>query len=293
MLKEGMLMVKEYKSNTFSLLIQEPKYALQVFNALNGTHYEDESEVEIKMLSNGINLKVRNDASFIFHGLMSLYEHQSTPNPNMPLRFLMYTTRLFEDLVKEQEILGRTLLNLPTPHFVVLYNGREKQPEVQTLRLSDAYEVRQESYELDLACTVYNINKSNNAWLLENCEALNGYMTFVEYVRNTYSGNDAEKMQECLTEATDYCIDNNILPDFFRKYKDQIVEVEMIDYSIEKMEYFAEKRGYDAGVTAGISEKTIQVYKNCLDRGVSKDEAIAISGIREEDISLCSEKNSI
>ena len=155
---------------------------------------------------------------------------------------------------KRKRILGRTLLNLPTPHFVVLYNGREKQPEVQTLRLSDAYEVRQESYELDLACTVYNINKSNNAWLLENCEALNGYMTFVEYVRKTYIGNDAEKMQECLTEATDYCIDNNILPDFFRKYKDQIVEVEMIDYSIEKMEYFAEKRGYDAGVAAGISQ---------------------------------------
>ena len=38
----------------------------------------------------GISLSVRNDASFIVAARLSIYEHQSTVCPNMPVRSLIY-----------------------------------------------------------------------------------------------------------------------------------------------------------------------------------------------------------
>ena len=283
-------MIEQYKSNTFSLLVQESKYALGIFNAINGTNYDNPSEIEITMLANGINLKVRNDASFIFHGSMNLYEHQSTPNPNMPIRFLMYITRLFEDYIKDEDIRKSPLVSLPTPHFVVLYNGLEDQPEVQTLRLSDAFQVKQEEYELELICKVYNINKTKNEWLVDNCEALKGYMTFVNKVRSIYVGRDLDKVKDALVEAIDYCIENSVLSDFFKKYRNQIMEVEMLDYSIERIENFAWKKGHAEGIELGREEgielgsNLVQSVVTMILNGTDKKTILEREGVTEDTI---------
>ena len=63
------------------------------YNALNGTAYEDTGAVEICTLENAIYMEVKNDVSFLFDSQMSLYEHQSSFNPNMPLRDLFYIAR--------------------------------------------------------------------------------------------------------------------------------------------------------------------------------------------------------
>ena len=66
---------REYQSSTFSLLFKEPRYALELYNQLNQTAYNDPDEVQIIVLENGISLSVRNDASFIVDSVLSMMEH--------------------------------------------------------------------------------------------------------------------------------------------------------------------------------------------------------------------------
>ena len=174
---------REYKSDVFGMLMEEPGYALEVYNALNHSDYRDPGLVEVCSLERGISLSVRNDAAFILDMNLSVYEHESTVCPNMPLRALIYATNILEQWVKKQNIYGRKLVKIPTPRFAVFYNGVEEQPEQYQLKLSDAYANRMEEPELELTCTVYNINSGKNRKLLSECPVLEQYMVFVRYFR--------------------------------------------------------------------------------------------------------------
>ena len=81
---------REYKSDVFSMLMQDKERALQLYNAMNGSSYDNPEDVEIVIHDGGISLSVRNDASFIVDARLSIYEHQSTVCPNMPVRSLIY-----------------------------------------------------------------------------------------------------------------------------------------------------------------------------------------------------------
>ena len=129
---------REYKSDVFSMLMEIPEHALQVYNALNGTAHSDPAQLEMKRLDKGIYLSIRNDASFVLDSYLNLYEHQSTVCPNMPLRCLIYTAGLLEDLVKHRDLFSSTLIKIPAPRYVGFYNGRQEQPDQQILKLSDA-----------------------------------------------------------------------------------------------------------------------------------------------------------
>ncbi len=134
---------KEYKSDVFSMLLQDKNRALEVYNAINGTDYNDPELVEMTTLDDkSFSLTVRNDASFILDANLSLYEHQSTYCPNMPLRDLLYFASIIQKRIKAQkrDIYGGKILKIPVPHFVVFYNGKEEAPEQYDLRLSDAFE---------------------------------------------------------------------------------------------------------------------------------------------------------
>ncbi len=174
---------REYKSDVFSMLMEDAPNALMLYNALNGTCYEDVSLVEICTLDRGISLTVRNDAAFVLDMNLSIYEHQSTVCPNMPVRSLVYFTITLEEFFRGKNIYGRSLVKIPTPRFAVFYNGDEKQPEQYELKLSDAYVHSVENPELELTCRVYNINYGKNRRLLEHCPILGDYMILVDYVR--------------------------------------------------------------------------------------------------------------
>lgn len=152
---------KEYKSDVFSMLLQDKKRAMEIYNAINGTDYDDPELVEMTTLDDkSFSLTVRNDASFILDANLSLYEHQSTYCPNMPLRDLLYFASIIQKRIKAQkrDIYGGRILKIPVPHFVVFYNGKEDAPDQYDLRLSDAFEKETEDPEIELVCHVYNIN---------------------------------------------------------------------------------------------------------------------------------------
>ncbi len=222
---------REYKSDVFGMLMEEPGYALEVYNALNHSDYRDPGLVEMCSLERGISLSVRNDAAFILDMNLSVYEHESTICPNMPLRALIYVTNILEQWVKKRNIYGRKLVKIPTPRFAVFYNGVEEQYQ---LKLSDAYASMMEEPELELTCTVYNINSGKNRELLSECPVLEQYMVFVRYVREGLEMYSEKDLAKAIDGAIDRCIEEGVLREFLMKRREEVTKVTQLDYTFDR-----------------------------------------------------------
>ena len=266
---------REYKSDVISMKLQIPEYALDVYNAMNDSVYTDPDMIQIMRLENGISLSVRNDASFFISNYLNLYEHQSTYSPNAPLRFLIYLTNLLKKTIRKRDLYGRKRVQIATPHFAVFYNGTEKRPEKEVLKLSDAFINRTDTPEIELTVTVYNINPDNNTQLLEKSEVLRGYMIFVNRVRenlehqkkiaqNAPEYDEAayeEELEVAINEAIDYCVKHHIMEEFFRENRNEVTKSMVLDYTWERREELIRAEEYEDGRREGIQlgeEKAIQ-----------------------------------
>ena len=223
---------REYKSDVFSMLMENKSYALQVYNALNGSSYDDPEAIEIVTLESDIYISVRNDASYIVDADVSFYEHQSTYNPNMTVRFLIYYTSTLQDLLKNRDLYSAHRILIPVPHFAVFYNGVSDRPAIETIKLSSSYEKPTDEPELELTCTIYNINPDKGKELLGRCAVLDEYTRFVETVRRF----KAEKNKEPIKSAIKYCIDHHILESFLRERGAEVIKNMGIDMSFERRE---------------------------------------------------------
>ena len=257
---------REYKSDVISMMLQIPEYALDVYNAMNDSAYTDPDMIQIMRLENGISLSVRNDASFFISNYLNLYEHQSTYSPNAPLRFLIYLTNLLKKLIGKRDLYGRKRVQIATPHFAVFYNGTEKRPEKEVLKLSDAFVHHTDTPEIELTVTVYNINPDNNTQLLEKSEVLRSYMIFVNRVRenlehqkkiaqNAPEYDEAayeEELEVAINEAIDYCVKHHIMEEFFRENRSEVTKSMVLDYTWERREELIRAEEYEDGKREGL-----------------------------------------
>lgn len=269
---------REYKSSVFTMLEEEPKYALDTYNALNGTDYVDENAITIQKLDGRVLLSIRNDASFLLDSFLNLYEHQSTYNPNMPLRQLLYFSDLMWKMIKEKDldVYGNSRINIPTPKFVVFYNGLTKCPEMEIMRLSDLYEHKCEAYDLDLSCVVYNINPGYNEDIKRKSETVRGYTTFVEKVRR-YSVEESS-LEDAINRAMDECIEEDVLAEFFVRRREEVLKMEVLDFTFERrLELVARdsrKEEREKTIFALVSEKDLPMAKGAEKLQLSEDEFI-------------------
>ena len=277
---------REYKSDVFSMLLEDKANALEVYNALNDSDYDRPEDVEIILLEKGISLSIRNDATFIIDMYMNFYEHQSTYNPNMPLRDLINYANTMEKRIKNEkrDLFGRQLLKIPTPRFAVFYNGTEKRPAKEILRLSDAFVHPMEVPELELICTVYNINPECNGELLEKSEVLRGYMTFVELVRRLE--REYNSLETAIDRAMEECIRQHIFEDFFRGRKDEVRKMTQLDFTWERREELIrmEERaeGHAEGHAEGYKQAHIDAIKKMISKGYSKEQILELDYSEEE-----------
>ena len=223
--------LRNYKDTVSRMLFREPENALSLYNALNGTSYTDASQITFNMLDNAIYMGMQNDISFLIMNEVNLYEHQSTYNLNMPLRDLFYVAELLQVYVKDQSLYSSKLIKLPTPHFVVFYNGRESKPERRILKLSEAFEVPTDDPELELRVTILNINPEMNEDLKEKCPVLKQYTQYVEQVRCNSMNMSLEQAVE---EAIEYCIRHNILKEFLSKQRAEVIKMSIFEYDEER-----------------------------------------------------------
>lgn len=134
-------------------------------------------------LENAIYMSMKNDLACIIDCHLSLYEHQSTVNPNMPLRDLFYVAREYEKLLSGKTLYSSTLVRIPAPIFVTFYNGRDEQPEHVEMKLSDAFEMPIDNPALELRVIQLNVNAGYNEALMEKCPTLKEYSLYVARVR--------------------------------------------------------------------------------------------------------------
>lgn len=268
---------KEYKSDVFSMLLQDKKRAMEIYNAINGTDYDDPELVEMTTLDDkSFSLTVRNDASFILDANLSLYEHQSTYCPNMPLRDLLYFASIIQKQIKAQkrDIYGGKILKIPVPHFVVFYNGKEDAPDQYDLRLSDAFEKETKNPEIELVCHVYNINSEKNTPLLSKCQTLREYMYFVDMVRknNEISGN----LEDAIEKAINQCMEENVLRDFLAQHREEVMHVMTLDYTFERrlemQRAEAIEDGERIGKEIGKEEKLSEQIRKKIQKGKPLDQ---------------------
>ena len=161
-----------YKNTVFQMVFHQKKELLELYNGLNNSHYTNEEDLIIVTLENAVYMSMKNDLAFVLDMRLHMYEHQSTHNPNIPLRDLFYVSQEYQSLVDKKTLQGSKAVKIPAPRFVVFYNGTTKQPERQWMKLSDLYELPEENPMLELQVWVLNINRGNNEELTEKCNTL-------------------------------------------------------------------------------------------------------------------------
>ena len=180
---------KEHKDRLFCYIFgsaENRQWTLSLYNAVNGTDYSDPDAVDITTMGDYIYMGMKNDVSFLINCDLSLYEQQSSYNPNMPVRLLMYLGRQYDKYIKKtkQNVYGRKQMVLPIPKLVTFYNGIENIND-QVLQLSDSFPKGSDLNKSDVQVTVhlYNITSEGDNHLIRDCKPLAEYSWFIEMIR--------------------------------------------------------------------------------------------------------------
>ena len=271
---------REFKSDVFSMLMEDKENALSVYNALNGTSLTNADELEIHTLDKGVSLTIRNDAAFVVDAALSIYEHQSTVCPNMPVRNLIYYTTIVSKMLKNKNIYGKKMITIPVPKFVVFYNGEQEQPEEYDMKLSDAFEKKTDNPELELVCKVYNINFGKNKELLERCRVLKEYMIFVDYVRKYHEEQGYDELEKAINKAIDRCIEEGVLANFLMENRAEVVKVTQLDYTFDRQITLERKDAREEGKKEG---KLEEILSSVREGDYSKERGAEKLGISVEE----------
>ena len=247
--KERATVNRNYKDTVFRMLFSDRRNLLSLYNAISGAHYDDPEKLEIVTLENAIYMGMKNDLAFIIDTDLFLYEHQSTYNPNMPLRDLFYISSEYQKLVDKKSLYSSVLQKIPAPQFIVFYNGTEKKKDNWVNHLSEAFENLSGNPKLELEVLTININEGHNPELMEQCQILREYAQYVDCVRRYAKEFE---LIDAIEQAVDECIQRNILSEFLRKNKAEVIAMSIFEYDKEEEERKLRKAEYEAGVEDGI-----------------------------------------
>ena len=251
-----------YKSRIFAMLFSDRNELLKLYNAINGTSYDDPDLLQVNTLENAVYMSMQNDVSFIIDMRLNLYEHQSTYNPNMPLRDLFYISSEYQKMLDQKSLYSSSLQKIPTPNFIEFYNGSDPVCDVFEHRLSSAFEHLSGEPKLELIVTVLNINEGHNALLMEHCKTLREYAQYVAKVRKYTADMSLNEAVEC---AVDECIKENILADFLRKNRAEVISMSIFEYDKEEEEKKLRKAEYEAGEKSGIQKGVLNTARHLLE----------------------------
>jgi hypothetical protein len=261
---------RQYKDTVFRMLFSEKENLLSLYNAVTGSHYQNAEALKIVTLENAIYMGMKNDLAFMLETNIYLYEHQSTINPNIPLRDLIYIGIEYQQYLNDKSLYSSKLQKIPAPKFMVFYNGTDDVEDRMELKLSSAYEHLAGEPDLELKVLMLNVNEGHNKDLMEQCQTLKEYAIYVARVRKYASElnlNDA--VERAITE----CIKEGILVEFLRKNRSEVKMVSILEYDKEWEEKKLRKAEYEAGKEDGRNEG-IEIGKN---EGIEigREEAIA------------------
>lgn len=276
---------RNYKDRIFRMVFREKKALLALYNAMNETDYENEDDLKVTTLESALYLEMKNDVSFVLYDELLLYEHQSTKNPNLPLRNLFYVSNVYSELTKDLFLYGSVPVQIPEPKFVVFYNGLENMQEREVLKLSSLYAKKAEHISLELETLVLNVNVGYNKILMERCRQLSDYAQFVSEVRKRLSKKIP--LSEAVNEAVEDCIQRGILAEFLSKNRAEVIKVSIYEYDEEKVKRMFKEECMKLGMEQGKQLGIEQGKQIGIEQGIEQARVIFrlyISGKSEEDI---------
>ncbi len=268
------------------MLFSDRNELLKLYNAINGTSYDDPDLLQVNTLENAVYMSMQNDVSFIIDMRLNLYEHQSTYSPNLPVRYLLYVADVYSDYTKDMNLYGTKAVKLPTPRFVIFYNGQAEQPDRKELKLSELFSIPDADPSLELKAVMLNINKGHNRKLMETCRTLQDYAEYTFRVREYAAEMPLDlAVEQAITE----CISEGILADFLRKNRAEAKKVSIYEYDEERhMRQTREEgveEGFASGLEQGMKQKEKQIAINLMNAGILTEEQIcAVTGLDLEEL---------
>ena len=281
---------RKFKDTLFRKVFNNKRDLLSLYNALNNTEHTDESLITINTIEDAIYIGYKNDISFIINSELNLYEHQSSVNPNMPVRGLIYFAELYKGYIDQNNLLiyNERLVKLPFPRYVVFYNGTEEQPEEQELRLSDSFVQVPEGESLkdtagteadktdkpsvEVVVQLLNINYGCNQELMEKCQKLMEYSKFIalvrvksdmlteKYKKEMKSVNKKEIFAEAVALAIDEAIRDNVLKDILSKNMAEVTDMLLTEFDEKAYIEGVKKQSYEEG-EAKLAKLVVELKK--------------------------------
>ena len=257
-MQESVTINRTYKDRLFKIIFEGKKELLSLYNALTGKNYQNPDELEINTIDDVIYMHLKNDMSFILDDWQNLFEQQSTFNPNQPLRGFFYFADLYKVKYFGKKIYSTRLLKIPTPQYIVFYNGTTSMPDRKELRLSDAFQQPTAQPDIEVVAHMLNINYGHNKELMERCQKLKEYAQFIDIIRHYLKENEHWSNEQAISKAIDDCIQNNILRDILQKERLRVMasilsEFDEVGYK-EMIRQEAYEDAYEEGHEAGLEE---------------------------------------
>lgn len=262
----------KYKDSLFRKVFgaedkRSAQWRLELYNALSGKNYTNPDDLEITTLENVLYIKLKNDVSFLVDSQMNLWEHQSTMNPNMPLRGLIYFAVLYQNhLMNIDEALFTTkLVQIPAPRYIVFYNGNDEAEDVIKLKLSDAF-ITFDSYgDFEWTATMININKNHNESLHKNCKPLYDYSSFVDRIKTNIK--TGMKNEAAIDEAIDWGIKQNLLDGLLKEQRAEVRMDLLTEFDQEQYDRIRRREGFEEGA----QQKAIEDAKAFLQENIAPE----------------------
>jgi len=255
----------KYKNSVFTLLFSDGDLLRELYCAIEGVSLSPDTPVEINTLHDALFMDRINDISFEIGGrLVVLIEHQSTVNPNIPLRMLMYIARVYEKIVSgKRNIYASRRVRIPFVEFIVLYNGTAPCPDMQVLRLSDMYEDPTSlglpvkgPPALELVVKVVNINQGRNTGIAGRCQVLGWYSAFIAKVREFEQ--ELGDRTEAVKRAVMYCREQDILREFLEKHGTEVLNMLMAEWNQADALAVRYEEGLNEGRIEGLNKGRIE-----------------------------------
>jgi len=285
---------KKFKSSVFSLLFSDPDLLRELYCALGGVSLPKDAPVTINTLEDVLFMNFINDISFEIDGkLVVLIEHQSTINPNMALRLLMYIGRVYEKITEGRNIYSGKEIKVPRPLFFVLYNGVEPYPDEKIYKLSEMFEnleslrlAEKDFLSLELVVKVININEGRNGALAARCKKLAEYSAFVAKVRAFEK--ELGSLEEAIKAAVKYCQKHDILKEFLELHAGEVLSMLMTEWNMDDALAVRYEEGHEDGIEKGREEgleaAKESIARNLLAEGSTPDFIQKITGLDIETI---------
>ena len=253
---------RRYKDSVFVDLFSTDKTAkanfLSLYNALHGTDYQSTAILKNIRLKQVLYMSFANDVSYLVDNkIIVLAEHQSTINPNMPIRCLEYIARLYEQFYKSKEKYSRKQLAIPTPEFYIFYNGKEPYRGDSLLKLSDSFTQKHNEYALELSVKVVNINYDKASEILERCKPLKQYSLFVDAVRRNIAVDKEHGFEKAIKE----CIQNDILREYLQRKSKEVLNMLIGEYDYDTDIAVQREESFDMGRLEGSLQAKLETAR--------------------------------